>query len=117
MPVVVDPDSQVLSRLLASVPAGGHGIDHADRLQAWLVNRSEEYLVVLGPNVDLHHALSLADGMRLTRPSTSVVLVRDTVDAAVLREAMQAGIRDVVPADDPDAMVRELKAKAEGASA
>jgi pilus assembly protein CpaE len=104
VPVVVDPDSETLSRLLASVPAGGHGIDHPDRLQAWLVNRPEEYLVLLGPHVDLQQALVLADGMRLTRPSTSVVLVRQYVDADVLREAMQAGIRDVVPADDPAAI-------------
>ncbi len=104
MPVVVDPDSETLSRLLTSIPAGGHGVDQPDRLQSWLVNRPEEYAVVLGPHVDLQHALSLADSMRLTRPSTSVVLVRDDVDAVVLREAMQAGVRDVVPVSDPGAI-------------
>lgn len=104
MPVVIDPDSETLARLLASVPAGGHGIDHVDRLHAWLENRPEEYLVVLGPNTDVQQALSLADGMRLSRPSTSVVLVRDAVDAVVLREAMQAGVRDVVQSTDPAAI-------------
>ena len=84
-------------------------MDLPDRLQAWLVNRPEEYAVVLGPHVDLHHALSISDGMRLTRPSTSVVLVRDVVDTGVLREAMAAGIRDVVPAGDPAAITSALE--------
>lgn len=104
MPVVVDTDSEILAHLLAAVPSGGHGVDAPDRLQSWLINRPDEYAVVLGPNVDLQHALSLSDGMRLTRPSTSVVLVRHEVDAVVLREAMQAGIRDVVPLADPFAI-------------
>jgi pilus assembly protein CpaE len=104
MPVVVDPDSEVLARLLATIPTGGHGVDLPDRLQTWLANRPEEYAVVLGPNVELHHALSVADGMRLTRPSTSVVLVRDVVDTTVLRDAMAAGVRDVVPASDAAAI-------------
>ena len=42
MPVVVDPDSEVLARLLAAIPTGGHGVDLPDRLQTWLVNRPEE---------------------------------------------------------------------------
>ena len=83
MPVVVDPDSETLETLLTTVPAGAHGIDLPDRLQAWLANRPEEYVVVLGPQVELTAALALADGMRLSRPSTSVVLVRDEVDAMV----------------------------------
>ncbi len=53
MPVVVDPDSETLALLLQAVPTGGHGVDLPDRLQAWLANRPEEYVVVLGPHVDL----------------------------------------------------------------
>ncbi len=102
MPVVVDPDKDTLEALLTTVPAGAHAIDQPDRLQTWLANRPEEYVVVLGPQVELTAALALADGMRLTRPSTSVVLVRDEVDATTLRDAMHAGVRDVLPLNDPD---------------
>ncbi|MGH3335070.1 MAG: hypothetical protein ACRDOZ_04550, partial [Nocardioides sp.] len=104
MPVVVDQDAETLALLLKAVPSGGHGIEFPDRLQAWLANRPEEYVVVLGPHVAVAEALAVADGLRLSRPATSVVLVRDEVDAMVLREAMQAGVRDVVPAGDPDAI-------------
>jgi pilus assembly protein CpaE len=102
MPVVVDPNTDTVNALLTTVPAGAHAIDQLDRLQAWLANRPEEYVVVLGPNVKLADALSLADGMRLTRPSTGVVLVRDEVDAQTLREAMHAGVRDVLPLNEAD---------------
>jgi len=104
MPVVVDPDPETLETLLTTVPTGAHAIDRPDRLQAWLTNRPEEYVVVLGPQVELTAALALADGMRLSRPSTSVVLVRDEVDALVMRDSMHAGIRDVVPLKDTDAV-------------
>ncbi len=104
MPVVVDPDNETIETLLTTVPAGAHAIDQPDRLQAWLTHRPEEYVVVLGPQVELTAALALADGMRLSRPSTSVVLVRDEVDALVMRDAMHAGIRDVVPLKDTESI-------------
>ncbi len=102
MPVVVDPKPDIIDTLLSTVPAGAHSIDQPDRLQAWLANRPEEYVVVLGPHVELSDALALADGMRLTRPSTSVILTREAVDAETMREAMHAGVRDVVPIADTD---------------
>jgi pilus assembly protein CpaE len=102
MPVVVDPKSDTIDTLLTTVPAGAHSIDQLDRLEAWLANRPEEYVVVLGPQVELRDALTIADGMRLSRPSTSVILVREEVDAQTMREAMHAGIRDVVPLEDAD---------------
>src|SRR5215218_11117556 len=108
MPVVVDQDPETLSLLLKAVPSGGHGIEFPDRLQAWLANRPEEYVVVLGPHVGVAEALALAGGMRLTRPATSIVLVRDEIDAMVLREAMQAGVRDVVQSGDPDAITEAV---------
>lgn len=108
MPVVVDPDSETLAQLLTVVASGSHGVEDSERLQAWLQNRPEEYAVILGPHVPLEHALSISDGMRLTRPSTSVILVRDEVDTTVLREAMHAGTRDVVPAADTAAITSAI---------
>jgi len=71
-------------------------VDSTEALSAWLRNRSEEYVVVLGPNVSLDQALEVAEGMRIDRPTTSTVLVRDQVDTEVLTRAMHSGMREVV---------------------
>ena len=104
MPVVVDPDSIVLAALLAALPPGAHGVESQDRLGPWLDNRSDEYLVVLGPTLPLEEALSICDGLRFTRPTSSAVLVRHAVDADVLTQAMHAGARDVVATADTAAL-------------
>lgn len=104
MPVVVDSDSSTLTRLLGALPPGAHGVESPDRLGQWLDNRADEYLVVLGPSLPLDDALSVCDGLRFSRPTTSVVLVRDAVDAEVLTRAMHAGARDVVPNHDTTAI-------------
>lgn len=100
MPVVVDPSSSVVSSLLGALPAGSHGVESQDRLGAWLDHRNDEYLVVLGPSVPQEAALTLCDSLRFTRPTVSVVLVREVVDTDVLTKAMHAGARDVVASDD-----------------
>ena len=96
MPIVVDPDLAVVEKLRAALPPGGHSVDSTEALSAWLRNRSEEYVVVLGPNVSLDQALEVAEGMRIDRPTTSTVLVRDQVDTEVLTRAMHSGMREVV---------------------
>jgi pilus assembly protein CpaE len=100
MPVVVDNDTEVLDKLLAALPPGSHGVDVAARLDGWLTHRPDEYVVVLGPSLDLEAALATCESLRLTRPTTGVVLVRDEVDTQVLTRAMHAGVREVVPRED-----------------
>ena len=104
MPVIVDPDNDVVASLLRSLPAGSQGVATMDRVRAWLVQHSDEYVVVLGPNVPIHDALALCDGLRTTRPTVSVVLVRDELTTEVLTAAMQAGARDVIPSGAPEAV-------------
>ncbi|AJR18349.1 Type II/IV secretion system ATPase TadZ/CpaE, associated with Flp pilus assembly [Pimelobacter simplex] len=65
---------------------------------AWLDQHSDEYVVALGPSVDLTSALATAEELRIKRPTVSVVLVRDQFDTDVLTKAMHAGVRDVVVA-------------------
>lgn len=100
MPVVVDPESPVLNELLTALPPGGHGMDSTEKLTAWLDNRPDEYVAVLGPGVELAVALEMCETLRFTRPTVSVVVVREEVDTDVLTKAMHAGVRDVVPARD-----------------
>lgn len=108
MPAVVDPDPAALERLLTVMPGGAHGVDSTERLRAWLGEHTEEYVVVLGPRLDLGDALATCETLRVSRPTVSVILVRDPrdtpIDAQLLTHAIKAGARDVVPAGDLDAL-------------
>jgi pilus assembly protein CpaE len=104
MPVIVETDPGTVETLTAALPAGSHAVDSAERLNAWLAHRHDEYVVILGPGLDLELAIATCEGLRLTRPSTSVVLVRKEIDTDVLYRAMQAGCRDVVRTEDTPAI-------------
>ncbi|MFI7545675.1 CpaE family protein [Actinoplanes sp. NPDC049599] len=70
-------------------------------------------LVVLGPSVTISEAVEFAADQRLRRPALGVVLLRHEVAMDVLSEAIRAGVREVVAADDPagvdDACARSLE--------
>jgi pilus assembly protein CpaE len=104
MPVIVDPDQDVVAALLRSLPAGSQGVAIMDRARAWLAQHHDEYVVVLGPNVAVSEALALCDNLRTNRPTVSVVLIRDELTTEVLTAAMQAGARDVIPSGSPEAV-------------
>ena len=64
-----------------------------------------EWLLVVGPDIDLAAALSLTEQLRLTRPDVGVVLMRRRLDVGVLAQALRAGVREVVSADDLSALM------------
>jgi pilus assembly protein CpaE len=100
MPVIVEGDPGVVQSLSAALPTGTHAVDGPERLNAWLSHRPDEYVVVIGPGQDLDSAVEMCEGLRLSRPSTSVVLVRKEIDTDILYRAMQAGCRDVARVED-----------------
>ncbi|WP_203335398.1 AAA family ATPase [Nocardioides limicola] len=106
MPVVVEKAPETAAKLSPVMPAGSHVMDSRAHLDAWLDRHPEEYVVVLGPSVDLNEATDIAAKLRFSRPTTSVVIVREDadLDAGVLRQAMAAGARDVVGLGDQEAV-------------
>lgn len=104
MPVLVEPDHNAVNVLLRALPSGAQGVATMERARAWLDQHSEEYVVVLGPSVLLEEALVLCELLRTTRPTVSVVLVRDELTTDVLTSAMQAGARDVIPSGSLEAV-------------
>lgn len=104
MPVVVEPDTKKLGELYGQLPPGSHALDSPRKAMEWLGHRTEEYVVVFGPTLALEDALRIAEAIRTTRPATSPVLIRSSVDTDVLTRAMHAGIRDVIADGDPSAL-------------
>jgi len=69
-----------------------------------LANNPQELLVIVGPDVDLQAASTLAEQVRGERPEVSVILLRRRLDVAVLGQALRAGFREVVASDDLTAL-------------
>jgi len=85
------------------LPSIGGEIQQADNLisAAHLLDLDQdETLVVIGPEIPTSEAIAFAARLRMSRPALGVVLARDQVDVTLLHRALQAGVREVVPAGD-----------------
>lgn len=100
MPILLGADAAVVAQVRTVLPAGSQVTDSAEQLLQWLETHPDEYAVLIGPSVDVPSAMALAERLRMTMPTTTVVLLRHEVDAEVLTQAMHAGVREVVPAQD-----------------
>ncbi|MGA8845180.1 MAG: AAA family ATPase [Nocardioides sp.] len=109
MPVLVEPDTATATSLLTAMPSGSHGVNTDARMRAWLDQHPAEYVVVLGPGVDLDDALKITEDLRTSRPTVSVVLVVASLDTQVLIRAMKSGARDVAQADDLEAVAASIR--------
>lgn len=60
----------------------------------------DEHLALIGPDVDMDSACQFSEYCRVERPDIGVLLLRRRLDVAVLGQALRAGVREVVTADD-----------------
>jgi pilus assembly protein CpaE len=100
MTVVVDLDPMGAETLRTALGSDAVVLGSIDALHRHLEAHPGEDVVVLGPTVDLHTALGIAENMRLSRPTLGVVLVRRRIDTSILADALRAGVREVVEARD-----------------
>ena len=87
-----------------SVRSEARAVENLRAAAQMLSNYPDETLVVIGPETPADEALSFASGLRLSRPHVGVILVRERVDVDLLTRALQSGVREVVPLDDPAAL-------------
>jgi pilus assembly protein CpaE len=100
MTALVDLDAATAETLHAALGPDCLVLPSIDALRRHLEVQFREDAVVLGPSVDLSAALSLAESMRVTRPSLAVILVRRRVDTSVLTDALRSGVFEVVEERD-----------------
>jgi pilus assembly protein CpaE len=100
MPIIVE-NNRANADLFTSVTGPESLIvGSLEELKRSLSDSPNEYAIVLGPAVDLEASAALADTLRVTRPSVSVILIRRRVDTSVLAEALRSGMREVVDERD-----------------
>ncbi|MEV6965464.1 P-loop NTPase [Hamadaea sp. NPDC051192] len=82
-----------------------HVVSTADSLVELVNTERAEQLVVLGPSTPLAEAVGFSEQCRVRRPTLGVVLLRQHLDVNVMTEAIRAGVREVVDANDPAAIL------------
>jgi pilus assembly protein CpaE len=100
MTALLEPDVLARDGLLDAIGATADAVSSFDELTVLMRNRPELDTVVVGPSVDNELALDFAERMRGTNPTLGVVMVRRRVDAALLGQALRAGVREVVTERD-----------------
>ena len=75
-------------------------VEAAQSVMRGLSANAAELLVIVGPEVGLDAASTLAEQVRQDRPEVSVILLRRRLEVAVLAQALRAGFREVVASDD-----------------
>jgi pilus assembly protein CpaE len=100
MTILLESEPLSLATLRTAVGDETAEVPDATALRQLLVEQPQHAVVVVGPHVDLESALDLAAAERLSRPHLSVVLVRLRVSTTVLKEALRAGVREVVKLED-----------------
>jgi len=100
MPIIVESNPSNAELFTSVTGPSSTVVPTLDELKRTLATTTDEYAVVLGPGVDLDASAALADMLRVTKPSMSVILIRRRVDTSVLAEALRSGMREVVEERD-----------------
>ncbi len=80
-------------------------VDTLQSMVTYLDEHEKEDLVIIGPDAPLGIATDIAEKYRLERPSLGVILLRRRVEVQVMSEALRSGIREVIGADDAEALL------------
>ncbi|TWP33717.1 AAA family ATPase [Leekyejoonella antrihumi] len=104
MTVLWEPDTHSLDSLRMALGQTLRVVDSGPTAMRAVTEDRTQDLLVVGPDIDLTAALGACETLRLERPEVGVVLMRRRLDVAVLGEALRAGVREVVAADDLGAL-------------
>lgn len=109
MPVVLGDTERDADRFRFTIADDVAVVETSAKLDQYLENHPDEDLVIVGPDVTMAVACEVAETYRLRRPFLGVVLLRRRMEVSTMTEALRAGIREVVLADDVEALVGASK--------
>ena len=100
MTILWDTDPTAPDRLGFAVGGNLIRVENAAAVNRAMLDHPDDRLIVIGPDVDMPAACDLAEQCRVERPDLGVLLLRRRVDVTVLAQALRAGVREVLAADD-----------------
>ena len=123
MTILWDRDPASAERFSFALGPNATRVDSGAALSRALSASPDEDAVIVGPDVDLDSACGVVAGLRVENTALGVILVRRRLDVNILAQALRAGFREVVSADDLPAVAdalrrsRELSFRLRGVSA
>jgi len=109
MAILWHNDPRAVERYSMAVGETLHQVESASMASRVLAADHSERLVIIGPDVDLEHACDLSEITRVDRPEVGIILLRRRLDVTMLAQALRAGVREVVPADDLTAIAEACR--------
>jgi MinD-like ATPase involved in chromosome partitioning or flagellar assembly len=103
LPILCEPASSA-GELISGIDGEVRKADNLGAAAKLLDSDPNETLVVIGPRTTTGDALAFSAALRLVRPAVGVILARREVDVMLLTQALQSGVREVVPAGDHAAL-------------
>ena len=100
MTILLEADSYLADSLAPAISADTRVVADVVALRRALADDASHDLVVIGPDVEMSVVADFTTVERVQRPALGVVLVRRRLDTATLKEALRAGVREVVKVDD-----------------
>jgi pilus assembly protein CpaE len=105
MTIVLAPTLHEADRYRFTLASDVVPVASAGDLEEVLQREPEHDLVIIAPDVEWRSALDIAERYRMVRPDLGVIAQRRRIDVASLNQALRAGIRELVDADDAAALV------------
>jgi pilus assembly protein CpaE len=112
MSVVYGDAARETERIRLTMTEDVSVFDSLSSMVTYLDDHDEEDMVVVGPDAPLSVATEIAEKYRLDRPTLGVILLRRRIEMQTMAEALRAGIREVVNADDAEALLEACKRSA-----
>jgi pilus assembly protein CpaE len=109
MAIIVERDPSLTELFQSAIGGGVTVLPSLDQLRRHLEDHAQEYVVVLGPSVELSAATALAETLRVTQPSLSVIVVRKRIDTGLLADCLRAGVREVIEDRDLTGLVDAVR--------
>lgn len=107
MTILVAPNQQSTARFKVTLGTFARA-KNSREIQDYLGQNPNEQLIVIAPEIDLDEALLIAEQYR-SNPLLGVILVRQRLEVSTLTKAMQAGIREVIAADDAEELLAAVQ--------
>ena len=97
------------SRIKLTLGSGIKRVSTTSELKSALERYVDCRTLIIAPSIKEAKAFTLAEDLRITNPSTKIILIRNRIDVPLLTSAMKSGISNVVDAQDATALVTAVK--------